>query len=478
MMAVAAEMPASFGGFWYDSEISNEVVVGLTDPANLEVAIPLVEAWLDEDRPTTYRAEPVEYPFALLAAYRTMLRPSIFEIQGVVGIGVKESQNRVQVLVESEDTRPLVLDLMGQLEIPPAAVLMPVVPGPQFLADRVDNSGVDNRALRSALTLQGDEPDGEIQSGWQTRVAGVGSCSLGITALDPSNNYSEVFVTNSHCTTTVPGPDGSTVYQATLAGTAVGVEIDDPTSTCGSGCRQADAALVRADVPMKFETVARTTTRSNCDQCNAGLVVDTANPSIPVTGEKSHNIENEELHKVGRSTGWTYGNVEDTCNDYNVAGFTQECSDRVDFSAQGGDSGAAFFRWTSSGNAEIRGVVFGWQGWPFNDALVSDLHQIELDLGDIVAFEPDVNATISGPSAVPQSAVCNWVGSAKGRPPFTYEWRRNGAVVATTKNYNTTDTGTSAFSLSFKVTDGRSLSSTASLGVTPDPGIPGIMCSW
>lgn len=236
-------------------------------------------------------------------------------------------------------------------------------------------------------------------------------------------------------------------------------------------------ALISADVGMKFETIARTTDRATCDQCAAELTIDTTNPSLSVVGERAHTIENETLEKIGRTTGWTAGGVEDTCTDYELDGWVRSCSDRVDYSSQDGDSGAPVFSLTL-GNAEIRGIHWGWQGFPYSDALMSDMHQIELDLGNLVVFEPNTDANIIGPNEVPKSAVCDWEGDALGRPPFDYEWRRDGNPVATTKDYFTTDTGTSDFQLSFRVIDARSDTVTDYLNVTIDPSDPGIVCTW
>jgi len=216
--------------------------------------------------------------------------------------------------------------------------------------------------------------------------------------------------------------------------------------------------------------VPRTTRR-------AFIGIDSINPSIDDVGQSSYIIDNEHLDKVGRTTGWTYGAVEDTCTDYEIDGWTRECSDRVDYSTSGGDSGAPVFSLTAGGDAEIRGINFGYEGWPYNDALMSDIYQIQLDVGDLVAFEPDTNADILGPTNVPSGAACKWNGDPEGRPPFSYEWRKDGNVVATTKNYTTPNVGFSDFDLSFRVVDARSDTVTASVNVTTYSSTE-LQCSW
>lgn len=88
---------------------------------------------------------------------------------------------------------------------------------------------------------------------------------------------------------------------------------------------------------------------------------------IPLDTFRNFVWENETLEKVGRTTGWSSGSVEDTCTDYSssISGepdWTKLCSDRVDFAIQGGDSGSPVFYWKPDGTVELRGIVFGWQG--------------------------------------------------------------------------------------------------------------------
>jgi hypothetical protein len=112
--------------------------------------------------------------------------------------------------------------------------------------------------------------------------------------------------------------------------------------------------------------------------------VDSQQPTLLITERFNHTFENETLHKIGRSTGWTYGGVESTCDDHmSDAGVVVKCTDRVDYSRASGDSGAPVFTPLTDGTIELRGINLGHWCDVFGacDGVMSDLHQIELDLG-------------------------------------------------------------------------------------------------
>jgi len=469
-MALAREMPTSFGGFWYNSD--GQVVVGLVDPADLKIAERLIRPWLGESEPSGFVAQQVDYPFLLLAAYRTVLRGHVFRIDGVTALGVDETNNRVVVATADASHNTQVRDLLASLDIPEQVVRFETRPRMQ-----------QRSALFTDTTIKGPHPDGVIEAGWQMLNVGSEICTVGFTALDPSD-YSEHFVSASHCTTTDFGSDGDSIFQPNGSYSYIGREVLDPaTHTCFfQACRDADAALFSAAIPIRLSEIARTIDRNDCESCQADTTLHSTSPQIHVRARNDHNYDNEILDKVGRTSGWTYGAVESTCMDiYGWFSTIISCTDFVDFSTgtstQGGDSGGPVFKMLQTGMAELRGIVLGYIGGPYGDAVMSDLYQIELDLGSLIVFELPVTATIEGASLVPQSASCQWTGYPTGRAPFTYEWRRDGVIVSTDQIYSTTSTGTASFELSFKATDARAQTNTGYLSVDIDPNDFGIICS-
>jgi hypothetical protein len=84
-----------------------------------------------------------------------------------------------------------------------------------------------------------------------------------------------------------------------------------------------------------------------------------ANPGIRVTGELAFPALNQELDKVGRTTGWMYGRVTRTCTDVPINGRIVLCQDWIGNMHSGpGDAGAPVFRW-NAGTATLAGITSG-----------------------------------------------------------------------------------------------------------------------
>jgi hypothetical protein len=170
---------------------------------------------------------------------------------------------------------------------------------------------------------------------------------------------------------------GATVYQAVYAffsTDAFGTVTHNPpysTSTfgCNSGypCRYSDAALVRiaSGVQSDLGGIARTTGGPVLLPTVYGSVtIDATNPRIAISGVVSSLFVGDSLHKVGRTTGWTYGYLESTCRDVTLLNgdgtrFTTLCAGVVDAGSGGGDSGAPVFWQGTSGDYFMAGILFG-----------------------------------------------------------------------------------------------------------------------
>ena len=117
----------------------------------------------------------------------------------------------------------------------------------------------------------------------------------------------------------------------------------------------------------------------------------------------------------------------------------------------------------ANGTVELRGINWGWQGWPYNDALIHNIYQIELDLGTLSVHA--LIATIQGSTLVSQYSNNTWTaGIAGGKPSFTYSWRRDGTVVSTSYSYNG-NVDTEGFELRLTITDALSVVSADTIQV-------------
>jgi hypothetical protein len=67
------------------------------------------------------------------------------------------------------------------------------------------------------------------------------------------------------------------------------------------------------------------------------------------------------VNKVGRTTGWTAGNITNTCVNTGVSGtsIVQLCQTFVSAGVGAGDSGSDVFKITSSPNVKLAGILWG-----------------------------------------------------------------------------------------------------------------------
>ncbi len=342
---IANEVP-SFCGFWFNEQ--DQIVVAVTDLADFERVAGLIPRYLGAHQPTGYVAMQVDRSFADLARFRAALRGPALGRRGVVSLGVKESANRVEVGITDAGVESTVRGLARGLGIPDEALAVAQVPEPRA----------------ATHTLKNQHPSGAIEGGWEIGSP-AGTCTLGFPAVRISDG-SYVFVTNSHCTPIQHGLDGGAITQP-WGGPTVGWEIKDPPAwSCGGTlCRNADAALISAVQPVQFARIARTVERVFTDISGGDLSINHLNPTFTISSRLNFVWENEVIEKVGKTTGWSSGSVEDTCTDFNIEGWTRLCSDRVDFAIDLGDSGSPVFFWKPDGTAELRGIAFARQGCDF-----------------------------------------------------------------------------------------------------------------
>ena len=223
--------------------------------------------------------------------------------------------------------------------------------------------------------------------------------------------------------------------------------------------------------PIRFGKIVRTADSVDCESCHSSLDVDSA---LTITSTLSYVISNETIHKIGQTSGWTYGAVEATCVDFAwpVYPFDDEtkCSDRIDLNSEPGDSGGPAFSVVSGTNVQLRGIDIGHDPVT-SDAYISNLGQIAIDLGHVTYYDRGTpSASIEGPTEAPGMGIqCTWQSYVtNGIPPYTYSWSgllsgSSGAVSGPIYSSGT---------LYPAVTDYFGRTGYASIGVTVVPGPP------
>jgi hypothetical protein len=225
------------------------------------------------------------------------------------------------------------------------------------------------------------------QAGTQIHFGGF-LCTMGFNA-DHAGGRS--FITNSHCTNTQGGVEGTQYYQplSSTDPTVIATEVQDPTYSstgCSAGkvCRRSDAsrALYSGSVASSRGVIAKTT------GVNTGSLTTSGNFTI-TEQDNTNTTFSGSINKVGRTTGWTAGNVSGTCVNVNVANsnIQQLCQTLVTNTSANivgsGDSGSPVFQIVGGDNVRLVGIL--WGGGGSTQFVFSPLRNIQDEIGGVVA---------------------------------------------------------------------------------------------
>ena len=366
-LAKVAKQVPGFAGVSFDLDGTLQVyMVGQSGPAN-EALTSLLDDVLAREIgggvPLSSRGmefRDAKYNFLELYQWQQQMTPEVLAISGVVSTDIGEDKNSLQIAITNEKgTAEAVEEALSKLGIPRDMVEVNVTePIEQYLRSR-------RRPLRGGLQIN----------------FGGFLCTLGFVAV---RNGVNGYVTNSHCTTTQGGVQGTVEHQPTASGTTnrVGIEIADPTYFTGAGCpagrrcRRSDSSFIQVPHP---SGPAVTTAR--------GTIARPAVNSINWNGVDIFNITSEgsavvgqAVTKVGRTTGRTTGTVSQTCVNTNVSGstITQLCQTFANYGNAGGDSGSPVFRITTLPSVVLVGINWGGNG---TISVFSPISQIQQELG-------------------------------------------------------------------------------------------------
>ena len=266
---------------------------------------------------------------------------SVFDVASVVLTDLDEARNRVRIGVETANDVNAVEVELARLGIPREAVDIEIVE-PIFqlatLRDRV-------RPLAGGLQIHFSNY----------------LCTYGFNAIREGVSG---FVTNSHCTSAQGGVEGTVYYQptSTVDPTSIGTEIADPTydkakcptSLRGKTCRYSDSSFAEhaAGVVSSLGSLEKTDGANNGSLTIAG--------TFAIVGE-SAPLSGAQVNKVGRSSGWSRGNVTATCVNTGVSGtrIVQLCQTHASATVISGDSGSPVFTQGSGDDVSLAGILWG-----------------------------------------------------------------------------------------------------------------------
>ncbi len=315
--------------------------------------------------PEAARVAPGAYaPQRVQGWFELMAREGL-ALPGTVLADYDETTNRVLVGVEHAAAAASVRGLAARLGVPAAALEVR-----------------EMEPIGYAATLR-DRIDPRV-GGIQIHFGNF-LCTLGFNATDGTENS---FITNSHCTNTQGGVEGTAYFQptSTVDGVSIATEVEDPVyqrniAGCprGKKCRRSDSSRARYNAGINFDR---------------GRIAQTSGPnngSLTITGFLDFTAEDlrtsfpsgTTVRKVGRTTGMTEGSVTSTCATVNVSGtnVSQICQTIVQRAGTqivaGGDSGSPVY----IGSA-LAGIL--WGGNSSGDLFVfSPLANIEQELGNL-----------------------------------------------------------------------------------------------
>ena len=334
----------------------------------------------------------------------------VLEVPGIVFTDLDERSNRVKIGIAPGTSREKAQALLKQKGIPAGAVLFEETQPVRFHASLRDHV----RPMPGGVQIEAD-----------TGVFSFKICTMGFNVIRAGVSG---FITNSHCTTTQGGSEGTDFHQPNdpwwTEGNRVGDETVDPEyfvgGLCPNGrrCRFSDSAFVDYSVS-RGRDIARTTGWNN-----GSLTLSSTNTRLTIVGELSAWVDGSELDKVGRTTGWTFGRVNGTCQNTNVAGtnITLFCQHRVNRIAgthrmsDNGDSGSPVFRWLGT-TVMLSGIL--WGGPDDGSAFVfSPINQIEQELGALTTFNFPQPPPPSGGLCPSGRKCCEWE-LINGKPKCT-----------------------------------------------------------
>jgi len=353
------------------------------------------------------------FDFQALARWRDSITlGELGRWRGLVEVDLNEAENRIDLgFLETaiEAARRDVRSRLSSYGVDPQAVHI-------FATHQASiGRGISTPArLSTGPTLR--EPAFPFVGGHQIALEGPplgGYCTAGVVV---ERNGVRGVVSNSHCSATTYGLDvGYSIGNAYHLTYPLGFETVDPNAeSCeilNSGftvpCRDSDAAFFQLyeGVASRRGAIARTASYVNGWGVSGSIDVSASNPffAILTTAAAGTVQQGHYLMKMGRTTGWSGGQVVSTCVDVIATdGRMRKCSGKATYLSDGGDSGSPVFTVSNYDGAHLIGLTWGGsQGdqrsyFSYWSDVIQELGGNIVATTDISVGAPSATGSISG----------------------------------------------------------------------------------
>ena len=367
MVSLAKEVPG-LAGYFLDSH--HNIVAYVADSTAFDLARAAIGRHLTGGTlgvPPKLRVAGVvirkgDYGFQQLSDWRDLVTEQILgTVRGAVYDDLDEARNRVTIGVltdQAQAAEAAILAQLASLGVPAKAINFETtglpVPGTLTVARPPSGGAAFSGIFTDATAL--NEATDTLAAGFELdRPRGGGAyefCSLGM-VLD--RNGVRYVSTASHCGTTQSHLDPTDQWDQIYASSRfIGNEAWDTSATP----RHSDVALIglQDTVPSVRGAIGRTFPRDS--GMSANRQIDTSRPFLYMSAASSTPVGGLQVEKEGRTTGWTYGSITNTCQDVTVGTQTILCEIKTSIWVGNGDSGSSLWAWDGQDGATLYGSAF------------------------------------------------------------------------------------------------------------------------
>lgn len=365
-----------------------------------------------------------EFKYSKLVKWFDNVHNEIIRAEGVTLASISQRDNQLRVGIIQDKYKQNIHDILQEKNVPEEAVKIDIT---GEIKKDISSSTSSSNTLRDKVRplVGGLEINGYEDVGGQ-QVAGT--CTFSFNIYWQNKRH---WITNSHCTKQRwdENPDDDYYQSSLLDGSdaKIGYEVFDPSgyNFCGpyAHCRDSDAAILKLqdDVNWNFGKIARTTQAAGPGEGSGSIEIEENNPYFTITDDRDEAdfVTGIPVEKVGRTTGWTYGEIVDDCativfDDDDLTypgGYSYLCQKLTNYHALGGDSGSPVFTIenSSSGNVIINGVHWGRLIGGDQERIFSPIYGVynDLEAGDEIIVVDGEEPTPRSPSVFGSMDGCN-----------------------------------------------------------------------